>query len=327
MSASVCCRWCPAGTHLVITTIEKSTTEKPAHYPVMEYRLERYSTFGGLHCTERLASFTSTVGTLMAVTSAAETMFFRTGGTSGLLITDRSGTTVARHAVAFCQIYDEPHLSRDGRLLLLSHDRTALIVSSAAGALHSVKLCDRPSIPGCQSGFLQACSSWEGLGIVFNVLLDTIYMVDLSADSLRPVMQAKLAATPHPALVQGRRSVACVTRDGLRQKTTVLSTSHGSVLFRVSGQAACWDVPGDHCGSCRARQAATDCVYVWRCYQEFAGHPGACSLCPDLTSRRSSCTGCQAALAWRTRCSWILLSSQILTMTTAVAMSTYLSLS
>ena len=254
------CRWCPAGTYLVVTS---------GNQPLL-----RYSTF---HGTELVATFTLYgYCELLKVSAGAEAMFFETmdkhDRPGRLLVTDRSGAQVAEHAVP--GLAGAVHLSMAG-LLVLSPDQTVLAVCSAAGALHTIGLRDRP-----RPRDFAECSSWQDMGVVVSgpssaAVLDTIgtqqpeakcevQFIDLLASQVRgrrvvlgrQCMQAEASGVQMPDL--GRRSLALL-RYNLPEEVIFVSASHGSVLFRLSGQPAGWDALGIYFAVIAPPNAARPC--------------------------------------------------------------------
>ena len=244
-------RWCAAGTHLIVTS-SVARQEYPhlvlTSSAARQESCKRYSTFEG---TQLVASFTlSAAGNLISVAPAAAAIYFAMHDRpAGLLVADRSGAILARHAVAWISEYTL-HLSSSGSLLFLSEDHDVLSICSATGSLRSIRLL------GGSLGYRAACSSWGGLASAVVGSKCKLHFVDLDTGRLvrthpldndiwledRPMQELSLA--------QGMRSVAVGMFFGWTDQVTVdqvtvLSTLHGNVLFKVMGRLACWDVTGN----------------------------------------------------------------------------------
>ena len=217
----------------------------------------RYSTFQSF---QLLATFTRPphccdwlVPGPQEITATAEAFFFSLRDDdnipTGVLITDRSGTTIAKHDVAWRQgTVSEVHFSSTGSLMFPSDDISTLFVCSATGALQSIRLLERPSLHRNRSAL---CSSWENVGTVLFGPRTELQCIDLMSGQVSgssfALDDSTLRGTDRSELytTQGRRSLALIMEEA-EAGIMVLSTSHGGVLFKLSGQQACWDALGDH---------------------------------------------------------------------------------
>ena len=249
------CRWCQAGTHLVVATREPGK----AAYPL------RISTFQG---TQLLGSFTLGGDCwFMAVSAGACSIFFELDyddvnipTASSVLATTLDGTVTARHDMVPCWHW---RLSGDSSSLLgVSGTDEALYVCPAAAGMQTIGLGRAASEPPRKDSDFRV-SSRDGLAIVACPYGPHPELLFVDLAGLRVVHRQAL---PPQCLdiAQGSRSAALWTSCTSGQ-TTIVATSTGAEagrqLFVVPGgelECVAWDALGRHLAV-----ASTDRVTVY----------------------------------------------------------------